>query len=66
VKAYPLLAEVLVLGVPVAVVNTTMLPKEVKTLCSEVEEGLLNDMLKIGRNTKRSTKKKEGSEHVFK
>jgi len=55
-----------VLGVPVAVVNTTMLPKEVKTLCSEVEEGLLNDMLKIGRNTKRSTKKKEGSEHVFK
>jgi len=37
-----------------------------KTLCSEVEEGLLNDMLEIGRNTKRSTKKKEGSEHVFK
>jgi len=42
--------EALALGVPVAVVNTTMLPEEIKSLCSEVEEDkldrLLNDMLK--------------------
>jgi len=58
VKAYPLLAEVLVLGVPVAVVNTTMLPKEVKTLCSEVEEGLLNDMLKNGQKYEKEYEEK--------
>ena len=42
--------EALALGVPVAVVNTTMLPEEIKSLCSKVEEDkldrLLNDMLK--------------------
>ena len=43
-------AEALALGVPVAVVDTTMLPEEIKSLCSEIEEDklgtLLNDMLK--------------------
>ena len=43
-------AEALALGVPVAVLDTTMLPEEIKSLCSEVEEDklgrLLNDMLK--------------------